>query len=193
MQLGRTHERAWNFAQMSLERLVDVSAHGKDKKVNQCSCCAQGCCLEMWTSTMRCRWKGFWKIVESTWNLLKGSENIHASCWDCYRLLWALGASVQAVFRMGTRTPYLVTTTSRKWTLARWQFRSPLETGCTTSEVPDSSFEAHRNSSSWGLGTSHGKAAGKVLNVVRLSRGAGKGQMAVSKPNRKLWRLGRAR
>ena len=30
------------------------------------------------------------------------------------------------------------------WKRARWQFRSPIETGCSASEMPDSSFEAQQ-------------------------------------------------
>ena len=56
------------------------------------------------------------------------------------------------------------------WKCAGWQFRSPIETGCSASQMPDSSFEAQQKhcqmavsnrNSSWGLGKSHGKAAGR--------------------------------
>jgi len=30
------------------------------------------------------------------------------------------------------------------WKRARWQFQSPIETGCGASEVPDSSFEGQQ-------------------------------------------------
>ena len=44
------------------------------------------------------------------------------------------------------------------WKRARWQFRSPIETGCSASEMPDSSFEAqqkqHRSPLETGCGAS---------------------------------------
>ena len=76
------------------------------------------------------------------------------------------------------------------WERAGWHFRSPIETGCSASEMPDSSFEAQQKhcqmavsnrNSSWGLGKSHGKAAGRVLRILRLLETC---RMAVSKPNR---------
>ena len=78
------------------------------------------------------------------------------------------------------------------WKRARWQFRSPIETSCSASEMPDSSFEAQQKQHMAPREVSR-QSCWEVLQVLRRGRAAGKGQMAVSKPNRKLWRLGRAR
>ena len=38
------------------------------------------------------------------------------------------------------------------WKRARWQFQSPIETGCGASEVPDSSFEGQQKQPRGALG-----------------------------------------
>ena len=77
------------------------------------------------------------------------------------------------------------------WKRARWQFRSPLETGCGASEVPDSSFEAQQKQLVGPRGPR--QSCWESFERCKAFKSAGKGQMAVSKPNRKLWHLGRGR
>ena len=65
------------------------------------------------------------------------------------------------------------------WKRARWQFQSPIETGCGASEVPDSSFEGQQKQLvapwevSWQSSETSSKLARRVLRVLRLLRGAG--------------------
>ena len=64
------------------------------------------------------------------------------------------------------------------WKRARWQFQSPIETGCGASEVPDSSFEGQQKQLvapwevSWQSSETPSKLARRVLKVLSLLRGA---------------------
>ena len=51
----------------------------------------------------------------------------------------------------------------RCWKRARWQFQSPIETGCGAGKCQIAASKANRNRS-WRLGRSHGKAAKRRRN-----------------------------